>query len=263
MTTAAAQRTPDGFKTPLSVSVLLHCGLAVAVIFSVMHSHSGESWGGPGGSVTVGLVGNVPAIPLPHPDISTTSRVVDNSKGLYKAEPPKIEPPPPDALPIPKFEHIKPPPKYVTRPSKLLENPTPPPPNAIPYGKGGAPAIPTTSFAMGQGTTQGGLSVNGVNGGDFGSRFSWYVEAVQRRISGNWLQSTVDPNVYAAPRVVVTFTILRDGTVTNIQLTQKSNNYSVDTSAVRAVQASSPLTPLPAGYSGSTVNVEFWFDFHR
>ncbi|HVB58571.1 MAG TPA: energy transducer TonB [Candidatus Acidoferrales bacterium] len=263
MSTAAASRTPDGFKTPLSVSVLLHCALAAAVAFSMIHSHSGDSWGGPGGSVTVGLVGNVPAIPLPHPDISTTSRVVDNSKGLYKAEPPKVEPPPPDALPIPKFQHIKPPPKYVTRPSKLLENPAPPPPNAVPYGQGGSPSIPTTSFAMGQGTTQGGLSFNGVSGGDFGSRFSWYVEAVQRRVSGNWLQSTVDPNVSVAPRVIATFTILRDGTVTNIQITQSSNNYSVDNSAVRAVKQSSPFAPLPAGYSGSNVNVEFWFDFHR
>ncbi len=73
-------------------------------VYGVIHSHSGDSWGGPGGSVTVGLVGNVPAIPLPHPEVPTTSRVVDNSKGLYKAEPPKIEPPPPDALPIPKFK---------------------------------------------------------------------------------------------------------------------------------------------------------------
>jgi protein TonB len=107
------------------------------------------------------------------------------------------------------------------------------------------------------------LSFNGVSGGDFGSRFSWYVEAVQRRVSSNWLQSTVDPSVSAAPRVVVVFTILRDGTVTNIQLTQRSNNYSVDTSAVRAVKDSSPLQALPPAYSGSSVNVEFWFDFRR
>jgi len=279
MASAVAYRPSDNLKTPLSVSILLHCGLAGLALFSVMHSHSGDSWGGPGGSVTVGLVGNVPAIPLPHPDVSTTSRVVDNTKGLYKAEPPKIETPPPDALPIPKFQNLKPPrippapktqtlnseppPKIVPHPSKLLENPVQPPPNAIPYGQGGAPSIPTSSFAMGKGTTQGGLSFNGVNGGDFGSRFSWYVEAVQRRISSNWLQSTVDPNVSAAPRVVVTFTILRDGTVTNIQTTQRSNNYSVDTSAVRAVQESSPLSPLPGGYGGSSVNVEFWFDFKR
>lgn len=248
---------------PASFSVLLHCALGAVAVFSIFHSHSGESWGGPGGSITVGLVGNVPAVPLPHPEMETPSRVVDDSKGLYKAEPPKIETPPLDALPLPRFMHTKPPPKYVTRPSKLLENKTQPPPNAIPYGQGGAPAVPVTSFAMGAGTTQGGLSFNGVSGGNFGSQFSWYVDAVQRRISGNWLQSTVDPSVSSAPRIVVTFTILRNGTVTNIQIMRSSNNYSVDTSAVRAVQQSSPLAPLPGAYSGSDVNVEFWFDFHR
>jgi protein TonB len=263
MSSAVAYRPGENLKAPLSVSVLFHCALAGLAVFSVIHSHSGESWGGPGGSVTVGLVGNVPAIPLPHPDVSTTSRVVDNTKGLYKAEPPKIAPPPPYALPIPKFKAPKPPPKIITRPSKLLDNPTPPPPNAVPYGGGGSPDIPTSSFAMGKGTTQGGLSFNGVSGGDFGSRFSWYVEAVQRRVSSNWLQSTVDPSISAAPRVIVTFTILRDGTVTNIQTTQRSNNSSVDTSAIRAVKESSPLQPLPGAYTGSSVNVEFWFDFHR
>jgi len=263
MAYAEAYRTADSYRMPLSLSVLLHCALAGLAVYGVMHSQSGESWGGPGGSVTVGLVGNVPAIPLPHPEVSTTSRVVDNSKGLYKAEPPKIETPPPDALPIPKFKAIKPPPKIITRPSKTLEDRTPPPANAVPYGGGGEPAIPTSSFAMGQGTTQGGLSFNGVSGGDFGSRFSWYVEAVQRRVSSNWLQSTVDPSLSAAPRVIVVFTILRDGTVTNIQLTRRSNNNSVDTSAVRAVKDSSPLQALPAAYAGSSVNVEFWFDFRR
>jgi protein TonB len=279
MASAAPYHPNDGYKMPLSFSLLLHGALAGLVVFGALHSNRGDSWGGPGGSVTVGLVGNVPAIPLPHPDMSTTSRVVDNTKGLYKEEPPKIETPPPDALPIPKFKDLKPPkvprkpetptlnhtppPKIAPHPSKLLENPTTPPPNAIPYGQGGAPTIPTSSFAMGHGTTQGGLAFNGVNGGDFGSRFSWYVEAVQRRVSSNWLQSTIDPNVSAAPRVVVVFTILRDGSVTNIQLTQRSNNYSVDTSAIRAVKDSSPLQPLPGGYGGSSVNVEFWFDFRR
>ena len=170
--------------------------------------------------------------------------------------------PPPDAVPIQKFQ-MKKPPKIISRPSKVLENPTPPPTNAIPYGGGGTPSVPVTSFAMGAGTTQAGLTFNGVGGGDFASRFSWYVEAVQRRISSNWLQSTIDPSVAYAPPVTVTFTILRDGKITNVQLTQRSNNYSVDTSAVRAVNASSPLDRLPGGYSGSYVNVEFTFDYHR
>ena len=279
MASAASYHPNDSFKKPVSFSLLLHASLVGIAIFGMVHSPRGENWGGPGGSVTVGLVGNVPAIPLPHPDISTNSRTVDNTKGLYTAEPPKIEPPPPDALPIPKFKDLKPPPKIppkptpslnpvqpprvVPHPSKTLENPTPPPPNAVPYGQGGAPTIPTSSFAMGQGNTQGGLAMNGAGGGDFASRFSWYVEAVQRRISSNWLQSTIDPSVSAAPRVVVVFTILRDGSVTNIQLTQRSNNNSVDNSAIRAVRESSPLTPLPGAYSGSNVNVEFYFDYRR
>jgi len=51
--------------------------------------------------------------------------------------------------------------------------------------------------------------------------------------------------------------------VTNIQVLQRSNNYSVDTSAVRAVKDSSPLQGLPPQYAGSSVNVEFYFDFRR
>jgi protein TonB len=258
-----AIQNDNAMKRFVLVSVALHCTLGICAAVSTWLSHTGNDWGNAGGSVSVGIVGSVPAIPLPLPNVVTPNRVVDESKGLYKSEPKPIPKPARDATPIPKFERNKPP-KYVTTPSKVLENPTTPPPNAIPYGGGGTPSIPTTSFALGAGKTQAGLGFSSPGaGGDFGARFSWYVEAVQRRVSGNWLQSSVDPSVAAAPRVIVTFTILRDGTATNIQVTHSSNNYSVDNSAIRAVKESSPLDRLPPGYSGSNVNVEFWFDFHR
>jgi periplasmic protein TonB len=258
----------DSWTRPLGKffagSLVFHAVIAALLVISATYSHREESWGGPGGAISVGVVGSVPGIPMPRPEVETTNRVVDESKGLYKSEPvPKVVPPP-DATPIPKFERNKPP-KYVTRPSKVLENKAPPPPNAVPYGGGGTPTVPHTSFAMGAGTaTQGGIGFSaGAGGGNFGSRFSWYVEAVQRRVSGNWLQSTVDPRIQYAPRVVVTFTILRDGTVTNVQVTTSSGNASVDMSAVRAVRESSPLDHLPPEYSGSNVGVEFWFDYKR
>jgi protein TonB len=258
------QQPAESLSRFLLFSLLFHTVIVGLLIYSTFVDRSGANWGGPGGSITVGIVGNVPAIPLPHPVIATTSRVVDNTNGLYKSEPPEIKIPPPDAVPLPKFKSkIPPPPKYKSRPSKLLENPTPPPPNAVPYGAGGTPTVPTTSFAIGPGTTQAGLGFTGVGGGDFGSRFSYYVEAVQQRISRNWLQSTIDPGLGVAPRVVVTFDILRNGSIANIQVTQSSNNYSVDSSAMRAVQNSSPLQPLPAAYSGQRVTCEFWFDFRR
>jgi len=282
MTMAATIRQDEGLKRFLYYSGGLHAALLALIVYSAFITRTGESWGGPGGAMTVGLAGNVPAIPLPRPEVVSPSRVVDETNGLYKTEPPPDikTAPPPDAIPIPSFKIAKPqperkarpskieepqpePPKYKSRPSKLLENPTPPPENAIPYGRGGTPTVPTTSFALGAGTTQGGLGFSGVGGGDFGARFPWYVQAVQQRVSRNWLQSTIDPNLSSAPRVVVTFDILRDGQVVNVQVTQSSNNYSVDSSAIRAVQNSSPLNPLPGGYNGSKVSVEFWFDFQR
>ena len=205
MASIAAIRPPDTLTRPLWLSVAFHVALVVFLMIEGFYSQRGASWGGPGGAITVGIVGNVPGIPMPRPEVVTPNRVVDESKGLYKSEPPpEVKQKPPDAVPMPKFMQAKPVPKYVTRPSKILENKTPPPTNAVPYGGGGAPAVPYTSFAMGSGAgTQAGLGFNGVGGGDFGSRFSWYVEAVQRRVSGNWLQSSIDPGVSVAPRVVV------------------------------------------------------------
>jgi TonB family protein len=63
--------------------------------------------------------------------------------------------------------------------------------------------------------------------------------------------------------VVVTFQILGNGSITNVEIARSSGNASVDNSARRAVLDSSPLERLPADYRGSSVNVEFWFDFRR
>ena len=279
-TVAAARPRVDSLRTPLIVASALHAGALTFILIGSIFTHQGDSWGGPGGAVTVGVVGNLPAIPLPTPDVQTPNRVVDNTKGLYQSEPKAKPVTPTDATEIPKFNKTKPPkvatppkpaeqtveatPKNNSHPSKVLENDATPPPNAVPYGGGGAPTIPRSSFAMGStGVTQGGLSFNGVGGGDFGSRFSWYVTAVQQRVSGNWLQSSIDQNISWAPRVVLSFDILRDGTIANIQITQSSNNSSVDTSARRAVEMSNKLAPLPAAYQGQRVGVEFYFDYKR
>jgi TonB family protein len=254
----------DSLKKPLVWSFAFHMILVVALGVSTLVSHRGDLWGGPGGdnAVTVGLVGKLPGVPLPHPDTVTTSRVVDTSKGLYKSEPqPKIKEPETDAQKIPEFTKQKAP-RYVTRPSRPLEDTTPPPPNAVPYGQGGAPAVPYGQFTV-SGATQGGMGFSGPGGGDFSGRFPAYVDAVRNRISSNWLQSSVDTSIRWAPRAMFTFQILRDGTITNVQLTQSSGNRSVDNSALRAILSSSPLSALPSNYSGGTVTVEFWFEFRR
>src|SRR5437879_13200740 len=105
-------------KVPLVFSLAFHSLVFGSLIVSTVLSHRGETWRGPGGgAMTVGLVGHLPGVPLPRPEAITPSRVVDETKGLYTAEPkPKpIETPAP-TTPIPEFTRNKPP-RYVTRPS--------------------------------------------------------------------------------------------------------------------------------------------------
>jgi len=267
MSADTIQPHEQSLKAPLVWSIMFHSVLFGSLAVSTQFAHRGDLWGGPGGggAIAVKLVGSMQGVPLPTPEVVTENRVVDETKGLYKSEPvPKVKEPPTQAKQIPQFTKEKQP-RYVTRPSKTLEdNSPPPPPNAVPYGQGGSPAVPYSQFTMGAaGGTTAGMGFTGSGGGDFGGRFSWYVDAVRSRVSSNWLQSTVDPAVRFAPRAVVTFDILRNGAIANVQVLQSSGNASVDTSAVRAIVGSNPVNALPAGYTGSKVSVEFWFDFRR
>ena len=190
-----------------------------------------------------------------------------NTKGLYKAEPPPEikQPPPPDTIADTEIQTGKTAAEIQLRGNRnfwriqrRLRR------MLFRTGAAALPQFPTRRSRWVRGhRRKAGMAVGDAGGGNFGSRFSWYVEAVQRRVSGNWLQSTIDPGISSAPRVIATFDILRDGTITNIQITRSSGNHSVDTSEVRAIRESSPLDRLPPGYSGSKVSVEFWFDFHR
>jgi len=73
----AIDNPADNLKGPLWLSVLMHGALAGFLIYSGIHSHTGDLWGGAGGAITVGLVGNVPGIPMPRPEMETPNRVVD------------------------------------------------------------------------------------------------------------------------------------------------------------------------------------------
>ena len=97
---------------------------------------------------------------------------------------------------------------------------------------------------------KGGFGFNG-SGGDFGTRFAWYVEAVQRKVSENWLKYEVDPSIKEANRVYMTFEIGRDGHPAHVAVEQSSGIPSLDISAFRALQRIDTFGPLPPEYSGS------------
>jgi len=259
MSFAAANSEEISFKPYLTVSSILHAALILLLALSAyFHWERGNQWAGAGGggkSVKVNLVDSA-GIPMPKPKVAE-SQVVDPTKSLYKPEEAPVLPDPTKAEKIPEFKHEKPLPPSTK--SKVFEKPTPPPPNAVP-GHGGAPDIPT-GVGEKAGNTNG-LAIKGQGGGDFASRYGWYIESVKRRIQSNWLQNTIDPAARSAhtAHAVVQFTIYKDGTVKDISVSQTSGNLSVDNSGLRAILASNPMPALPSDYPGSYVTVLFDFD---
>jgi len=260
MHTAVAN--PDDLKLRSYViySIVFHALLTAALLAVSFLERRGQDWGGPGGNfggTKVSLVANS-GIPMPKQPNVTESPVVDPTKGLHKEEPPKPPEPKTDAEKIPKFnkEQRLPP----SAKSRTLENKTPVHDNDVNYGGGGSPNLPTGPAQTPGGSP--GVATIGQGGGDFGSRYPWYVDAVRSRVRQVWDQSTIDPATRAARRAhaVVTFRISSSGTVSNIRMSQTSGNSSMDYSALRALQNIDSFRPLPNDYIGSYVDVTFDFD---
>ncbi len=248
----------DTLSTPLGLSVALHGMLFAAIlIYGAMLGRTGANWGGDFSGGDAMSVNISSTIPLPHEADNTQNIVANESKGLTQSQPNAEEKPEPTAIPIP--EKIKKPPKTFT--SKITPpKPVEEPPNVVPYGQGGPVSGPYGTFTVTN--AKGGFGFNGP-GGDFGSKFAWYVRQVQQKVSQNWLQYEVDPNVANARRVYITFDIDRSGHPSNIQLEQSSGIPSLDISATRALQRIDSFGPLPNEYGGRYVSVEFWFDYRR
>lgn len=286
----------EELKRPLMFSAAAHACLAMIAVVATLLRGVPTIWGegGGGGAATVQLV-SAASVPLPAPRVPTQNRQATENKGLHYTEPPKPKPKASaiaekldeKAVELPaKNAKVKPPkpaieekakeePKPPERREIASTGPTPSPPqqrrvrkppkdyqpsNEVPYGEGGPAAGPYGMFQANGGS--GGVNVVG-DGGNFSTRYSWYVTAIRNRISSNWMKATVDPSIRVAPRVYVSFQIYRDGRVVNPQLTASSGLPSLDRSALRAVYDSSPMPPLPSDYPGSSVAVEFWFDFRR
>ncbi|HSA93960.1 MAG TPA: TonB family protein [Terriglobales bacterium] len=242
----------DPWERSVALSVALHGFffggmLLYAALFGGFH---GENWGGAGGggALSATLVSNVP---IPRPPAETEQVLANESAGLSESLPREKEQEP-EAVPIPEPNAREKP----VKPKPVA----PPQSNVIPFGKGGPVSGPYGVFeARG---AKGGFGFTGP-GGDFGSRYAWYVDVVRRKVSENWLKYEVDPSIGSARRVYVTFDILRSGQPANIEVEQSSGVPSLDQSALRALKRIDTFGPLPPDYSGSKVSVEFWFDYRR
>ena len=245
---------------PMAWSAGLHLAFVTCIVLytTFVHGSRGEGWGAGGGGDAMGAT-LVNSVPLPASAAETTNVLATESKGLSKSEPKAQEQAPPEAIAIPdKNAKLKP--KPIASAAKRKPEPEPEDTNQIPYGEGGPVSGLYSMFNAGG--AKGGFGFTG-GGGDFGNRFSWYVQAVQRKVSENWLRYEVDPGIKEAKRFYLTFDIARDGGPQNVTIEQSSGVPQLDQSAIRAIQRIDTFGPLPPEYAGNKVSVEFWFDYKR
>jgi len=247
----------------LAWSLALHIGVTGAILLYnvIAPGHRGEGWGAGGGGDAMGVT-LVSTVPLPAPQTQTQNVLANESKGVSQSQP-KPEEKAPEAIPIPEQNAKK---KQKPKPETSASKRKPPPEpveeanNVVPFGEGGPVSGPYGTFTAGG--AKGGFGFTG-GGGDFGTRYAWYVRVVQQKVSENWLKYEVDPRISDAQRVYLVFDIGRDGRPSHIQVEQTSGVPSLDQSAVRALQRIDTFGPLPSDYSGNKVSVEFWFDYKR
>lgn len=246
----------DGWKGPILLSAGLHLFLAITIIVTayVRGVSGGDTWGGTasGEAIAANLVS---AVPLPQPREPTQNIVATENKGLTQSVPEKAQEQP-DAIPIPEKDTKRK--QQKTAITQAPEKPrpvTPPQTNVVPYGEGGPISGPYGAFKATN--VKGGFSFQG--GGDFGSRYAWYVQVVNNKVSNNWYTTEIGAAA-GARRVYVIFDIRPDGSPDNVRVEQSSGVPALDVSAVRAIQRIDTFGNTP---TGNKVSVEFWFDYQR
>jgi TonB family protein len=103
----------------------------------------------------------------------------------------------------------------------------------------------------------GGGGVGSGSASPFGNRFGYYEQLIRDKVARNWRSQDLDSSVHNP--VIVTFDILRNGSIQNARVTRSSGNFAADQSAQRAILMSNPFPPLPAQYERDVATIEFSF----
>ncbi len=170
------------------------------------------------------------------------------------------------AMPTPKTE----PAMVMPIPDPKIKPKTPPKVTATskdPQGRAGGRGFETQkgsttveTGARGQGF---GLSSSGGGGGDSHLDVAdfccpEYLIDMRNRIMQSW-----DQQQQAFGTVLMKFTILRSGAITNIELERSSNVYSLDAASQRALLLTPKLLALPAAFPDDHLTVHLSFEYPR
>jgi protein TonB len=205
-------------------------------------------------------VNPVARIPLPTQS-GPVNPVANDTESRAPTPPPKakaqakVKAPPPDAIPLPSRNAERRPSQPASAPNKFREQQQDLP-NQVYSPSGQRLNSPMIGMAGGGGV---GIGTNS----PFGTQFGEYANMLRSRVGQAW--HTGELRISSANPVVVTFTIMRDGSVPekSVQVKGRSGNAALDISAQRAILDAQPFLPLPPGFTRSSADVEFTFDYLR
>lgn len=240
-------------------SLIAHGVIVALVMTTGLFSFSKSHFGDPtpsSGSVGVDIV---KTIPIPRRE-GPTNPLANDSTSVVPQEPAPVKPQkqvkaePEKAIEIPDkiTKPKKPSPKQqvtdLFKPPEPYKNNqvfsrTPQAMNSPMYGMQGAGGIDVGQASV------------------LGDRYGAYANLIRDRIGQHWNRS----NLHSSPNQIctVTFTIQRNGSVTNVQIKQPSGDYLLDTSAKRAILDSDPLPSLPTDFRGNEATVELNFQLRQ
>ena len=223
----------DSFRRPLIGSLAFHGGVAaLAFLFAIIEGRSQvERWGDPK-SLGGGAVGITPVerIPLPTRQ-GRVNPVANDTESQIPSAPVKPQPKQavkedPDAIALKSRNSQKKSPQVSPQKYTSAAKPRE---NQVYSSTGQAATSPMFSQAPGGG------GVGSGSASPFGNRFGYYEQLLRDKVARNWRSQDLDSTVRNP--VIVTFDILRTGTVQNVRVARSSGNFAADQSAQRATLA--------------------------
>lgn len=240
-----------------TASILLHILVLGGIIAAgYAFHHKGESWGDQSLEASSIQATAVSAIPLPpkqpvNPDQVLASETPSPAPVQQKE---KVEqaPSPKDLLIQDKNKKTK----VAEKPQQAVQRPQPvkPQPDRATSGETGGVRVAMTTAATNAGTSSMSYSDAG-----FGNRFAYYARQMVQKVSQQWYTGMLTPNSHGK-RVWISFRVSRDGTPSDFKITRPSGDPVLDQSGLRALQRIDTFGPLPDGYAGSYLEVQYFFE---
>lgn len=258
-------------RNPYLLSSLTH--VAVLTLLATLSSWTGRSFVVDGVDIVMPPPGDGGAVAAPPSQETSEPRPPARPAPDEPETQPEPLPEPAAEKPVPKPEIVPenkaqkdgvlPPVKDTDVPSRHGE--VPQQPDEAPQPQRNQPPIstpeeaPPSNVAPGSGPAGRRGGGVGVEGGVLGAHAPWYLVQLQDKLGNNWRRPA---NVGRSGTVVAKahFFIRPDGSVSDVELVESSDNRLFDQSILRSIHNSVPLPPIPAELATRTIGITVTFE---